>query len=68
MVWKMDSPTIVIDGRSILKAIIWTHVLIRIHKAICVAEQRYYCKLEDDLKRMKKEQKISKKKQKVESN
>ena len=66
--WKIDSPTIVINGRSILRAIIFAHVLIRIHNAISVAEQRYYCKLEDELKRIKKEQKISKKKQKVESN
>ena len=68
MVWKIDSPTIIVNGRSILRAIIGAHVLINIHKTMCIAKQRYYDKLEDDLKRMKKEQKISNKKQKVESN
>ena len=67
MVWKLENPSIIIDGRSILKTIIWTHVLIHIHKTICIAERVHYEKLEDELKAMKKEQKISKKKQKVES-
>ena len=67
MVWKLENPGIIIDGRSIFKTIIWLHILIRLHEAIRVEEKRRYDKIENDLRRIKKEQKILRKKQKAES-
>ena len=67
MVWKLENPGIIIDGRSIFRALIWVHVLVHLHKAIYVAERKYYDRIDYELKQMKKEQKLSKKKQKVES-
>ena len=67
MVWKADSSGITIDGGSIFKAIILLDVLFHVHKAMIVAERKYYDKIDYELKQMKKEQKLTKKKRKVES-
>ena len=68
MVFKLENTSIVIDGRSILKGFIFTHIFIEVCKSIYRSEKKYSQKLKTELKKVKKEQKLSKKKQKVESN
>ena len=64
MNWKLEDKGVYIDGGSIFRAFICIHVLVCIHKYITSAEQKYHNWQEYELKRMKKEEKLSKKRKK----
>ena len=68
MVFKLEDTQLVVDGRSVIRSLIGLQIVIGLCKAIYMAEKRYSAALHDELTRIKKEQKLSKKnKKKVES-
>lgn len=66
MIFKIDNSQIVINGKSVLKALVWTYVTTKICKAIFKPRKVYYVVFDGEIKNMKKEQKLPKK-TKVES-
>lgn len=68
MVFKLEDSQIVIDGKSLFRGAVVTYIIVELCKSIYKAEKRYSAKLKEELKDIKREQKLSKKKQKVESN
>lgn len=64
MVVKLEDSQIVIDGKSMFRGIVVTYVIIELCKSIYRAEKRYSAKLKEELKDIKREQKISKKQKK----
>ena len=67
MIFKLENSEVRIDGKSILKAFIFTHLTIELCRAIYRAEKKYYAELSEEVKRLRKEQKLAKKKKKAES-
>lgn len=63
---KSNNSNLIINGGDILKAIVVLDVLFHIHKAMIVAERKYYDHVDYELKALKREQKLSKKKAKKE--
>lgn len=66
MVFKLEDSPIIIDGRSIFKGLVATYIVLKICGAIYRVERKYYAKLDEEVKKLKEERKMSKK-QKVES-
>ena len=67
MVVKLEDSQIVFDGKSIFRGVVVTYIIVELCKSIYRAEKRYSAKLKEELKDIKREQKMSKKKQKAES-
>lgn len=74
MIFKLENSEVLIDGKSIFKTFVLTYVAIEACRAIYRAEKRCRIKLAEELRRMRKEQKLTKKnekrkkkKQKIES-
>lgn len=67
MIFKIENSEIVINGRSILKAIAFTYLAAHLYKSIRRVRNTHYIIIDSDMKQLKKEQKTSEKKQKVES-
>ena len=59
---RLNNSNLVINGGDILKVIVVLDVLFHIHKAMIVAERKYYDHVDYELKALKREQKLSKKK------
>ena len=64
MVFKLEDSQIVIDGRSVVRGLITLQIIVGLCKAVYIAEKKYSAKLNEELKQIKKEQKLSKKNQK----
>lgn len=67
MVFKIENSEIVINGRSVFKALILTYFTVKLCKAVNRVRNTHYIIIDNNTKTTKKEQKISEKKQKVES-
>ena len=68
MVFKLEDTQLIIDGKSVFRGFVVTYIIIELCRSIYRAERRYSEALHEELKRIKKEQKLSKKnKKKVES-
>ena len=67
MIVNLEDSKIVIDGKSVFRGLICLQIVVGLCRAVYRAEKRYSAKLDAELKQMKKEQKLSKKKQKAES-
>ena len=59
---RSNNSNLIINGGDLLKVIVVLDVLFHIHKAMVVAERKYYDHIDYELKAMKREQKLSKKK------
>ena len=67
MVWKLENTQVIVDGRSVFRGLVALQIVVGLCSALYRAERRYADRLNDELKRIKKEQKLSKKSKKVES-
>lgn len=67
MMFKLENSTINIDGKSVFKGLVATYIIMKLWRAAHSAKEKYYATLEAELKRIRKEQKTTDKKQKVES-
>lgn len=68
MVFKLEDSQIVIDGRSVVRGLIGLQIVIGLCKAVYRAEKKYSAKLSEELKQIRKDQKLAKKNsKKVES-
>ena len=68
MVFKIENSEIVINGKSVFKALVGTYIIGKICKFLLGVEKRYHVTVETKTEKVKKEQKTSEKKSKVESN
>lgn len=68
MIFKIESGEVVINGRKVLKTLFYAYLTAKIYKAMTKPKEVYYIVLDDEPKQVKKVQRTSKKKQKVESN
>ena len=67
MVFKVEDTQLVIDGKSVFRGFLVTYIIIDLCRSLYRAERRYSAQLDAELKQIKKEQKLSKKKRKAES-
>ena len=67
MVFKLENSTINIDGKSVFKGLVATYIIVKLYRAARSSKEKYYATLDAELKRIKKEQKLTDKKSKVES-
>ena len=67
MIFKIEHSEITINGKSIVKALIVTYLVTAMYKAIRRVKNTHYIIIDSGMTQVKKEQKTSEKKQKVES-